>query len=108
MKKVFIVSNDKFYLNNKDFFNSNKNTYTIINSISRFCKVYLIARKTNFRQKFYMNLNNVSFLGIKNLFNKTNDIQNSKVLIISLTPFNFFISLTLKILGAKKKISIYF
>ena len=103
MKKVFIVSNDKFYLNNKDFFNSNKNTYTIINSISRFCKVYLIARKTNFRHKFYMNLKDVSFLGIKKLFNKTNDIQNSKILIISLTPFNFLISLILKILGAQKK-----
>tara|TARA_B100000902_G_C26627341_1_gene582733 strand:- start:190 stop:516 length:327 start_codon:yes stop_codon:yes gene_type:complete len=108
MKKVFIVSNDKFYSNKNGFYNSNKNTYTIINSITRFCKVYLIARKTKSRQKFYMNLNNVSFLGIKKLFNKTNEIQNSKVLIISLTPFNFFICLILKILGAKKKISIYF
>ena len=103
MEKVFIVSNDKFYLSNNGFFNSNKNTYTIINSISRFCKVYLIARKTKLKKKFYMNLNNVSFLGIQKLFNKTNKIQNSKVLIISLTPFNFFICLILKILGAKKK-----
>ena len=43
-----------------------------------------------------MNLNNVAFLGIQKLFNKTNKIQNSKVLIISLTPFNFLICLILK------------
>jgi glycosyltransferase involved in cell wall biosynthesis len=103
MKKVFIVSNDKFYLNKNSFFNSNKNTYTIIKSISRFCKVYLIARKIKFRQKFHMNLNNISLLGIKKLLNKINEIQNSKVLIISLTPFNFLIFLILKILGAKKE-----
>ena len=103
MKKVFIVSNDKFYLNKNGFFNSNKNTYTIIKSISRFCEVYLIARKTKLRQKFYMNLNNISLLGIKKLLNKINEIQNSKVLIVSLTPFNFLIFLILKTLGAKKK-----
>ena len=108
MKKVFIVSNDKFYINNSSFYNSNKNTYTIINSISRFCKVYLIARKTKFRLKFYMKLNNVSFLGIKKLLNKINEIRNSKVLIISLTPFNFFIFLILKILGTKKENSYLF
>jgi len=103
MKKVFIVSNDKFYLKNKSFFNSNKNTFTIIKSISRFCEVYLIARKTKLRQKFNMNLNNISLLGIKKLLNKINEIQTSKVLIVSLTPFNFLIFLILKILGAKKK-----
>jgi len=103
MKKILIISNDKFNINGRRFFNSNKNTFTIINSINKFSEVNLIARKTNFKQKFYRKLNKVYFLSIKKLFNKINEVKNSKILIISLTPFNFTIYLILKILGAKKK-----
>ena len=46
-------------------------------------------------------------LGIQKLFNKTNKIQNSKVLIISLQLFNFLICLILKILGAKKNFYLF-
>ena len=31
MSEVFIVSNDRFYKEKNNFFNSNKNTFTIIN-----------------------------------------------------------------------------
>ena len=44
MKELFIVSNDKFYKNKKEFFNSNKNTFTWINSFEKLSQIYLIAR----------------------------------------------------------------
>ena len=43
MSEIIIVSNDKFFLKKK-FFNSNKNTFTIINCFNKFKKIYLIAR----------------------------------------------------------------
>ena len=103
MKKIFIVSNDKYYIKNKSFYNSNKNTYTIINSVNTFLEVYLVARKIFFKPKFNTKLNNVFFIKIRDLFNKGDKIKNSKALIVSLTPFNFFASLTLILMGIKKK-----
>ena len=44
MNEIFIISNDRFYFKKKDFFNSNKNTFAIINSFKKLKKVYLIAR----------------------------------------------------------------
>ena len=46
MRKIFIVSNDRFYIQKKEFFNSNKNTFTIINCFKKFKNIYLIARKS--------------------------------------------------------------
>ena len=44
MSEIFIVSNDRFFFKKNEFFNSNKNTFTIINCFKKLKKVYLIAR----------------------------------------------------------------
>ena len=53
----FIVSNDRFYKEKNNFYNSNKNTFTIINCFRKFKKVNLIGRnskeKLRFKEKFY-------------------------------------------------------
>ena len=70
MSEVFIVSNDRFYKEKNNFYNSNKNTFTIINCFRKFKKVNLIGRnskeKLRFKEKFY----NTKITNISNLFEK--------------------------------------
>lgn len=103
MKEIFVISNDKFFLYKNRYYNSNKNTFTILNSIKKFNNIFLISRKVNVKQKFSEKIHNISFLNIKNLFDYKDKIKFSKVFIISLTPFNFFVCLLILIFGAKKK-----
>ncbi len=105
MTKILIISNDKFFFLKKNYyFNSNKNTFTIINSLKHFKKVYLFCRSTNKKQKFKEKIqNNIELVKFKNIFNLLSEIKNLKILIISLTPFSFFLSLLLIIFGADKK-----
>ena len=103
MKKIFIVSNYRFYLQKKEFFNSNKNTFTIINCLKKFKNIYLIARKSKKKLKFKEKLSNIKIINLLSLFKKKFDIKNTKILIISLSPYNFLISFLFLILGANKK-----
>lgn len=103
MSEIFIVSNDRFYLEKKSFLNSNKNTFTIINCFKKFKKINLIARNSKKKLRFKAQLNNTKITNIINLFQKKFEIKNKKILIISLSPFNFLISCLLLILGANKK-----
>ena len=51
MDEIFIISNDRFHVNKKNFFNSNKNTFTIIKLFQKLKKIYLIARTSRQREK---------------------------------------------------------
>ena len=104
MRKVLIISNDKFFLSKKFFFNSNKNTFTIINSLSHFKKIYLICRSTKKKQKFKEKIKkNIELVKFKNILSLLSEIRHIKILIISITPFSFLLSLMLIIFGADKK-----
>ena len=103
MSEVFIVSNDRFYKEKNNFFNSNKNTFTIINCFRKFKKVNLIGRNSKEKLRFKEKFDNTKITNISNLFKKKNEIKTKKILIISLSPYNFFISCLLLILGANKK-----
>ena len=103
MSEVFIVSNDRFYKEKNNFFNSNKNTFTIINCFRKFKKVNLIGRNSKEKLRFKEKFDNTKITNISNLFKKKNEIKSKKILIISLSPYNFFISCLLLILGANKK-----
>ena len=102
MKELFIVSNDKFYINKKEFFNSNKNTFTWINCFEKLNQIYLIARISKKKLSFKSKIRNIKLLTFFDLLNVKKKIKTKKILIISLTPFSFFISCFLIILGAKK------
>ena len=87
----------------KRIFNSNKNTFTIINCFRKFKNVYLIARKSKKKLKFKEKLNNIKIINLLSLFKRKLDIKNTKILIISLSPYNFLISFLLFMLGVNKK-----
>ena len=104
MTKVLIISNDKFFLSKKFLFNSNKNTFTIINSLSHFKKIYLFCRSSKKKQKFKEKIKkNIELVKFKNILSLLSEIRHLKILIISITPYSFLLSLMLIILGADKK-----
>ena len=106
LPNLYIISNDKFY-NNK--YSNHNDLGTIINSFIKHYNVTIIARKTAFKYKFLTIIDKVKFLNfysiqaIKTLqYNKKN-----KFLFISLTPFNFFVFLFLKLIMRKKLFYLY-
>ena len=103
MREIFIVSNDRFFFDRKIFYNSNKNTFTIINCFKKLKKVYLVARKSTIKLKFTNKINNIQFIDLLRLLKIINRIKQRKIIVISLTPFNFLVSSILVLLGVKKK-----
>ena len=103
MKNVFIVSNDKFFLNKKNIYNSNKNTFTIVNCFNKFKKIYLIARESKKKLSFKDKIGNIKLLNFWSVLKNLKKIYKSKILVISLTPYNFFISLILILVGINRK-----
>ena len=92
MREIFIVSNDRFFFDRKIFYNSNKNTFTIINCFKKLKKVYLVARKSTIKLKFTNKINNIQFIDLLRLLKIINRIKQRKIIVISLTPFNFLVS----------------
>ena len=70
MSEIFVVSNDRFFLEKKSIFNSNKNTFTIINCFKKFKKINLIARNSKRKLKFKDQLKNICIIDVFNLFKK--------------------------------------
>ena len=103
MNEIFIISNDRFYFKKKDFFNSNKNTFSIINCFKKLKKVYLIARISKQKLIFKKKIGNVETISLFKIFKIKDKIKKRKILIISLTPYNFLIFCLLSILGVSKK-----
>ena len=103
MSKILIISNDKFYNINNKFYNSNKNTFTILDSLKKIKKIYLIARKVKVKKAFNKKFDNVNIVKLISLFANIKKIRQMKILMISLTPYNFFVSVMLLFLGVKKK-----
>ena len=103
MNEIFIISNDRFYVQKKEFFNSNKNTFTIINCFKKFKKIYLIARTSRKKEKFKEKIYNTKLISVYKIFKFKNEIKKGKTLIISLTPYNFLVGCILILMRIKKK-----
>lgn len=87
-KKIYIISNDKIYKNKKgQLYTSNNDLNNILNALNNRLNVYLIARKTNVKN--IHKISNVKIQDYKNIG------HNARVLMVSITPYNFFIFLYL-------------
>jgi len=102
---ILLISNDKLFLKN-DVVSSNYNdTINIIEALSSFKSICFISR-------FSKKKNNFSFVNKKKnffkfpLFNLLK-IERYKILMISITPFNFLSFLILKIFNKKVKGYVY-
>ena len=105
MKKdnIIVFSNDNFNYINKFLHFQNKNTFTIIDILRRKFEIKLISKRNKIKTVKKKKINNIA---IENFFNFIKNIKNYsdlKFLFISITPFNFFYFLILKLFFIKKE-----
>ena len=104
MKELYVIANEKIYSNKDNFFCENKDIQSIINFLVLKYNLFFISRSSNSKKPFQLNsiykifnfscLKFFSFLSF--LFNLKKD--RKKILIISITPFNFIIFYLFKLL----------
>ena len=83
MKKIYLISNDKVWFSNKKF-TSNNDLDNIITCLNGEYDVNLVCRKSD--KKLYFPLNEkTGFCELKNI-----QERNINILLVSITPFNFF------------------
>ena len=102
MRELYVVVNEKIFYEDNIYFCENKDIQSIVDYLSKKFKLFLISRSSKFVQPFklksvYRNLTFqiekiVKFL----LFFFNLKRNNKKLLIISITPFNFIIFLCYK------------
>lgn len=104
-KKLVIISNDKLFCTKKEISSDYNDTISIIESLNKAFKLKILSRKSNKRRNFiYKNkLNNFKKLKFLNLM----DEKQSLYFMISITPFNYFIFVILKILNNNLKGYVY-
>ena len=83
MKKIYLISNDKVWLSDKKF-TSNNDLDNIITCLNSEYDVNLVCRKSDKKLHFPLN-EKTSFCELKNI-----QERNINILLISITPFNFF------------------
>tara|TARA_B100001057_G_C22851329_1_gene951101 strand:+ start:2294 stop:3319 length:1026 start_codon:yes stop_codon:yes gene_type:complete len=96
---LLIISNDKIY-NNKYYYTSSNDLNLVLGSFKKKIKTYLLGRNSKnvlkFRLSSISKINKINFLHYSFLFkNKKLKSEISKILMISITPFNFTIFLFL-------------
>jgi hypothetical protein len=101
-----IISNDKFYSNK---YSNHNDLGTIINSFIKHYNINIIARKTEVKFKFLTIIDKVKFLNFYSIkaIKILQHNKKDKFLFISLTPFNFFVFLFLKLILRKKLFYLY-
>ena len=104
MKELYVIANEKIYSNKNTFFCENKDIQSIVNFLAFKYNLFFISRRSNSKKPFQLNsiykIFNFSCIKIFNfLFFIFNLKKNrKKILIISITPFNFIIFYLFKLL----------
>ncbi len=109
MQKLFIISNEKIYENNNNFFCDNIDLKSTPEGIKKNFEVRLIAKKSKKKRSHQIEIENIKIFGSLITFLKavilSTKYENVNYLIISISPYTFFSCVILKIL--KKKPIIY-
>jgi len=98
-KEIFVLSNDKIFSKKKRIYIPNNDLNIFLRPLLKNFKVNLLCRKSKTKQKFKLNIrkirifNDLSFLKNKN--------KKINLMILTVTPFNFFIFFLLKIFFKK-------
>tara|TARA_Y100001980_G_C14552420_1_gene336627 strand:- start:260 stop:1264 length:1005 start_codon:yes stop_codon:yes gene_type:complete len=100
MKDLIIISNDNLFIKNKIIYSNYNDTINIIETFRK-KNLFIISRKALERQLFQTSSKNIKRLTFLKLF-KLN-LDNKKILMISITPFNLMVFLILKIFHKKIK-----
>jgi glycosyltransferase involved in cell wall biosynthesis len=103
MKDLYIIFNERVYYNNKNYFCENKDIQSIVNYLSHKYSLIIISRYSAFVRPFKLNVvSNFFYFRLAKIFNFLIFLFNltkekKKILIISITLFNFVIFLIFKI-----------
>lgn len=104
-KKLFIITNESFYIKENSFFCDNIDLKVIPEELSKYYEIFIIGReskkprtkKINIKEvKVYSNIISYLFFLTRGLIKK-----NSNYLIISISPYTFFSTVILKIFFKK-------
>ena len=104
-KKLFIFSNESIYFQDNKFYCDNIDLKSTPEGLNKKFEVNLFARKSYKKRSHEIKIKKIKIFS--NLFSYISSIINvtkeddSKYLIISITPYTFVISLFLKLLGKK-------
>ena len=102
-KGVVVFSNDSFYYKNKFLHYQNKNTQTIIDILNSKFQVFLISRDNQKKTTGKRKIENLTMCNISSLIKNIKSDQNFKFFFVSITPFNFFFYLLLKLFFVPQK-----
>jgi len=91
MKKLLIISNDKLYFKKKKIYSDYNDTINIIEGLAKKNILYFISRSSYKRGIYVAKIKKIFQLKIQEL--RSFDFQKKKILMISITPFNFFVFL---------------
>ena len=95
MKKIYLISNDKIWISKKNY-TSNNDLNNILSCLTSDYKIELISRKSKKKYDYLID-EKFNFCELGNI-----DDKNLNILMISITPFNFFV--LIKMIFFKKKI----
>jgi len=91
MKKLIVISNDKISFSKKEVSADFNDTINIIEALSKKKYLNFISKKTQSKRLFKVKVKNKSIIKISQI--KNLNLDNEKVFMISITPFNFLIFL---------------
>ena len=102
MKKLFIISNESIFKSENKYFCDNIDMKSTPEGLSSYFEVSIVARKSKKPRSHEIVVKNINSAGsifsfLKEIV-KTSKIENSKYLIISISPYTFFACIFLKLL----------
>ena len=104
-KKLYVISSEKIFLKDENFFCDNLDMKTTPEGLNRYFDVKIIGKKSNISKAHKIQLKSIRIFS--NLFTyilriiSSSNKNNSNFLIISLSPYTFIACILLKILGQK-------
>jgi glycosyltransferase involved in cell wall biosynthesis len=109
MEKLHIISNESIFEENGNFFCDNIDIKSTPEGLNKKFEVHLYGRSSKKQRAHKINLNNIYisnnfFLFFFNIYKSAKE-DNSKYLIVSISPYTFLISILLRLL--KKKPIVY-
>ena len=102
-KKLFIFSNENIFLQNENFFCDNIDIKSTPEGLNKKFEVHLFGRKSNKKRAHEIKLKKIKIFS--NIFSylyeviKSSEIENTKYLVISITPYTLLICIFLKLFG---------
>ena len=91
MKKLIVISNDQIRFSKNEVSADFNDTINIVEALSKRNHLYFISRKTESKRLCKVKIKNKSIIKVSQI--KNLNLENKKIFMISITPFNFLIFL---------------